>query len=292
MAKKIEYMDPAWVSNLLGKGGRERCFLGSHFSLILDSAEVEEHILLEQPYRLSDHRIYLVLAGKAVYRINFIDYSLNAGDFLSIPTDAIVEKESMTDDFAMQVLAISDMPGVSRETADRLLPHEVLHLPLDIGDWQRMTDYMAMVTRQLLREHVVDESVSHLVMSMMADASDLQRTSGKRQAAPYQSRGEELFSRFYALLRQWGMAERNIHFYASQLGITPNHLSAVVRQQSDMSVKDWFNRATVMEAKALLKYSTLMIYEIADRLHFPEPTAFNRYFKKQTGMTPLEYRET
>jgi AraC-like DNA-binding protein len=31
--------------------------------------------------------------------------------------------------------------------------------------------------------------------------------------------------------------------------------------------------------------------EIADRLGFNEATAFNRYFKRETGMTPLEYRE-
>ena len=30
-----------------------------------------------------------------------------------------------------------------------------------------------------------------------------------------------------------------------------------------------------------------MIYEIGELLDFPEPTAFNRYFKKQVGMTPL-----
>ena len=292
MAKNIENMDTAWVRNLLGEGGSECCILGSHFSLVLDSAEVEGHIQLEQPYRLSDARIYLVLSGKAVYSVNFIDYPLNAGDFLFIPTDSIVEKESITDDFAMHVLAISDMPGISHETLDRLLPREVLHLSLETDDCQRMKDYMAMITSQLLRKHVINESVSHLVMSMMADVADLRRTVEQRKAEPYQSRGEELFSRFYALLRQWGMAERNIHFYASRLGITSNHLSTVVRQQSDMSVKDWVNRATVMEAKVLLKYSTLMIHEIADHLHFPEPTAFNRYFKKQTGMTPLEYRES
>lgn len=63
-----------------------------------------------------------------------------------------------------------------------------------------------------------------------------------------------------------------------------SHLSAVVRQQSGLSVMDWLNRTTVMEAKVLLKHTSLMMYEIADRLCFPEPTAFNRYFKKQTGI--------
>ncbi|MBQ9236948.1 MAG: AraC family transcriptional regulator [Prevotella sp.] len=100
-----------------------------------------------------------------------------------------------------------------------------------------------------------------------------------------------MFAQFLALLREYGMTHRGIAFYTERLALTPNHLSAVVRQQSGISVMDWINRTTVMEAKILLKHSTLMVYEIADRLCFSEPTAFNRYLKKQTGITPLEYRE-
>ncbi|MBQ8046468.1 MAG: helix-turn-helix transcriptional regulator [Prevotella sp.] len=98
-------------------------------------------------------------------------------------------------------------------------------------------------------------------------------------------------ARFAALLREHGSTVRNIAFYAERLALTPNHLSAVVRQQSGLSVVDWLNRTTVTEAKLLLKHSNLMIYEISDRLQFPEPTAFNRYFKSRVGVTPLEYRE-
>lgn len=42
----------------------------------------------------------------------------------------------------------------------------------------------------------------------------------------------------------------------------------------------------------LMMNSDVMIYEIADRLGFPEPTAFNRYFKREAGMTPLEYKKS
>ena len=63
----------------------------------------------------------------------------------------------------------------------------------------------------------------------------------------------------------------------------PAHLS--------LGEEDWLHRTTIMEAKVLLKHSPLRIYEIADRLRFPEATTFNRYFKKREGMTPQEYRE-
>ncbi len=174
----------------------------------------------------------------------------------------------------------------------RILPHDVIHLPLSDDDWQRTTGYFHLIARQLGRESPVYPSVSHLVLALQSDMNSLWQRMAKCGTARRQSRGEEVFSRFLVLLREYGMTHRSIPFYAEKLALTPNHLSAVVRQQSGLSVMDWLNRTTVMEAKVLLKHTSMMMYEIADRLCFPEPTAFNRYFKKQTGMTPLEYRES
>ena len=72
--------------------------------------------------------------------------------------------------------------------------------------------------------------------------------------------------------------------------MTPNHLSAVVREQSGHTVQDWISKSTIQEAKVLLRHTDLMIYEIAERMNFSDVTAFNRYFKKQTGITPGAYR--
>ena len=54
----------------------------------------------------------------------------------------------------------------------------------------------------------------------------------------------------------------------------------------------WINRATILHAKVLLKDEKLMASEIADRLNFPSPSAFGMFFKRETSMTPGEYRAT
>ena len=40
----------------------------------------------------------------------------------------------------------------------------------------------------------------------------------------------------------------------------------------------------------LLRTTNLTMQEIALRLDFPDQSFFSRYFKKNTGMTPAEYR--
>ena len=47
----------------------------------------------------------------------------------------------------------------------------------------------------------------------------------------------------------------------------------------------------VQEAKAVLKYTNASVSEIAYQLKFSEPAAFNRFFKKMTGETPMIYRK-
>ena len=54
----------------------------------------------------------------------------------------------------------------------------------------------------------------------------------------------------------------------------------------------WINRATVQEAKLLLKYNGMMAYEVADHMNFPSASTFSKFFKRETGMTPLAYQNT
>jgi AraC-like DNA-binding protein len=47
----------------------------------------------------------------------------------------------------------------------------------------------------------------------------------------------------------------------------------------------------IMESKNLLTYTSLTVSEIAFKLHFSEPTHFIRFFKKETGLTPADFRQ-
>jgi AraC-like DNA-binding protein len=47
----------------------------------------------------------------------------------------------------------------------------------------------------------------------------------------------------------------------------------------------------LMEAVWLLQTTPLTVAQIADRLHFADTTTFARFFKRQKGCTPKEYRQ-
>lgn len=104
------------------------------------------------------------------------------------------------------------------------------------------------------------------------------------------SRGQRILQQFLDALGRKDPLPRNVKTYADYLCITPNHLSAVIREQSGRSVMDWLNAHCVLRAQVLLRHTNLSIYEIADRLGFQSSTFFTRFFHRETGVTPKEYR--
>lgn len=108
---------------------------------------------------------------------------------------------------------------------------------------------------------------------------------------PVHDRAEAYFRQFMQLLGEHFRQERTVGFYAQQLCITPKYLTTLIKRISGHSVSEWIDSYVILEAKALLKHSNRSIQEIAYCLNFPNQSFFGSYFKRNTGMSPSQYKE-
>ncbi len=108
---------------------------------------------------------------------------------------------------------------------------------------------------------------------------------------PVRDRTEAYFRQFMQLLGQHYRRERTVSFYARQLCITPKYLTTLIKRVSGKSVSEWIDNYVVLEAKTLLKHSHMSIQEIAFYLNFPNQSFFGSYFKRNTGMSPSQYKD-
>lgn len=101
-----------------------------------------------------------------------------------------------------------------------------------------------------------------------------------------------LLLRFHALIAENYRKSREVQFYAEKLCLSPKYFGTVVRQALGYSAGELIARYVMVQAKFFLRHSRkLSIQQISDRLGFSDQTAFARYFKSHSGLTPLEYRE-
>lgn len=99
--------------------------------------------------------------------------------------------------------------------------------------------------------------------------------------------------RYWSLLMPLASRPYWVSIFCSTFGSVITSLCSVacaIAETSGKSVMHWINRAMLLQAKVLLKSGDLQISEIADRLNFPSQTAFGYFFKRETGMTPTQYR--
>ena len=85
--------------------------------------------------------------------------------------------------------------------------------------------------------------------------------------------------------------ERLISFYAEKLAITPDRLNDHVKRVSGVTAGHLIRQRVLTEAKRALVFTGQPIHEVSYDLGFADPSHFARFFRKQTGTTPQEFRE-
>ena len=79
---------------------------------------------------------------------------------------------------------------------------------------------------------------------------------------------------------------------ASRVGYSEYYLTAKFKEETGISVSDYIMRTKVERAKLLLETTQLTAQEISEQLSFSSRNYFSRIFKKFTGVTPTQYRES
>ncbi len=132
------------------------------------------------------------------------------------------------------------------------------------------------------------DMVRALMLQLFINISRLTFPQHSKNTTPYN----------YTLLRNFQkLIEKNYTTlklpkdYAALLYITPNHLNALCNDVLDISAGELIRNRIVLEAKRLLVNLGLTISEVADQLNFADYSYFTKYFKKQTGVTPEEFRK-
>lgn len=169
------------------------------------------------------------------------------------------------------------------ETADQ---QQVLNFaPSEAADISHNLDQMAAEFQQRAIGWI--ESIVARLQLLLIAAQRQQR----RMIPTHEVQAGQLITRqFLKLVQQHAAVEHELSFYANVLGITNGHLSETTKTITGESAARLIRKRLMLEAKRLLVYSELTIAQIAEQLNFADASYFGRFFKRETGQTPRQFR--
>lgn len=228
-----------------------------------------------QPYRVPELRVISILEGEGSLIVNLVKHDLGPGDYLVVPAGTIIEPVSFSPDARVRLL--------SSRTESTEKP---LHIHPEKDDQDELEPMLRTLWKALHTEPLALDLVRFQFLAFIAKLKYIHGLVPRPQSL----RAEEIFQMFIEAVNSYVSQNRRLPFFADKLGITPHHLSAVVKDASGESAMSWIHKATVQRAKLLLSQGMTAL-QVSEALEFPNAPYFNRYFKRLTGQTPGEYQK-
>lgn len=255
------------------------------------------HPYHEEPYRAESYAIVFIREGGVKLNTGLVSWDVVAPSIITLGPSVVRYFTKSSDFLKMDVIFFkdtfllekyADVFFLSRydffENNDfHVLPlkdhyitkfskiYELIEMAQDIGSYAQ---------RLIIRSYI-------FALIFEIDAYYGQRISD----TPPSQEVDPLFTKFKQLLKHHYIKEHRLDFYARQLHLTPKSLSAAIKKQSGKPAGKWIDDAIALEAKVLLQNKVLTVSQVSDMLNFSEQSVFGKFFRANTGMSPVEYRK-
>ena len=253
---------------------------------------------LKKPFMINGAGLIVCRQGNFTFSLNMKVFSAQAGETVFIPEDSLFQVLSESEDlqlfiFIYQIEPIRDIIGNS--VATMYLYMQLRTEPCYVwntGDEEEVLKYMSLLDNTLhLDNNTFNDNEQRLLLLGLTyricsiynrKLMNLKTTVGHKH---------EIFIRLIQLIDAHYTEERGVEFYADKLCLSPKYLSALSKSVCGFTVQELIFKSIIRKSISLLKNTQKNIQEIADFFNFPNASYFGTFFKKQTGMSPQQYRK-
>ncbi len=273
---------------------------GSQFDLI----RLEELFLRKEmdhsPEVLHKVEFYIILIieeGKGFHTIDFIDYQCEPGTLITIRKDQI-HKFIKGKNIKGSLLLFTDELLVSyleemESQKTMLLFNELLGSPRLQLLGSGFRDVLEIVNR--IKEEYFEVNDSHSLGIIRSELhiliTKLFRIKAKSEKIDFGKKYLSEFVSLQKLIEENITGTRTVRDYAQMMGFSSKTLNSITKSIIHKSAKEFIDEICTKQIKRLLINTKLSVKEIAYRSGFEETTNFYKYFKRQTNVTPEQFRD-
>ena len=250
--------------------------------------EVTNDIHVEVPFshRHFFYAIYWVHEGNGVHIIDFEEYKIKPDRIFFIKPEQIhfLRGDASMKYSALQCTEDFMIPLFSKKQNEIRQRKIAVYKDLDKIEKERI----AILFRQLHTETIDNLPNNAAIMqseinTLLLELERMNMSVSNDINIPF------LLQKYEDLIETQFITEKQVKKYAIQLGISANYLNVLSQKYFGKSALDMINERVILEIKRLLLRTNCSISEIAYKIGFNELSYFSRFFKRNTGMTPLEF---
>ncbi|MEJ7736655.1 MAG: AraC family transcriptional regulator [Chitinophagaceae bacterium] len=267
---------------------------------VYNNEEITIHEKMLRPVRSTHFTIHLNLGETLEVKYNLINYTIPK-NFLFIIHPGIVHQ---------LVKEVEKLPTISMGFSHEFIGTAMIHKkhPDALGFLSLQSDPLFLLTEKeaetfytlmLYLKNVVKDSGHpfkedlihygfNLFMLELAGIFKKYRGNDEQKM----TRREDILIGFMKQLAAHFKEERSVQFYATSLHMTPKHLTKTVKELTNKTCGEFIDEMVITEAKILLGDFSYSVGQIADHLHFSDQFFFSKFFKRRTGLSPKEYKNS
>ncbi len=231
------------------------------------------HFIDFKEYPVADHHLFFINPGQV--------HSLE----LETMKDGIVIL--FTEDFLCQVTANSDLLG-SIELFQNFDNKPVFIPEIFRNHLQIITE---ILENEFNQSHIFQKDLLYAYLRAFLIQCIRIKNQQTKEDKPIMTKPQEILRHFKELVEKEYKTSHKVKDYADKLNITANHLNDIVKLQLGKTAKEIIQNRITLEARRNAYYTDCNLKEITYFLGFDDPAHFSKFFKKQTGITFLEFRE-
>ena len=249
---------------------------------------------------------FLVLAyfehGAGSMRLGDREWPLRAGDaFVIAPGEVVRFGEHAPDEaagwcvfFPPEIIASEALGGSLGWNAHPLLFPFVgpaaggaQRLPVPASERETWADHVAAIERELQapRDGSTEAALAHLTL-LLVSVARISIDIGH----DLRLRSEPLLATVFEFIEAGYHEPISLATIAAAVGLTPGHLTTVVRRKTGRSVQRWITERRMAEARRLLRETNLPVEAIATRTGYRQPSYFIKHFRRDHTITPAIWR--
>lgn len=136
------------------------------------------------------------------------------------------------------------------------------------------------------------------LLALIPTVAEIREPARKILLGALALRDSHLNQPYAAMMRQvkqyigahYGDPNLSLQEVAGQINLSPNHFSMIFGQEAGATFKSYLTEIRIAKARELLRATPLRPSEIAVQVGYNDPHYFSHVFRKQTGLTPTEFR--